>query len=320
MTRDAPHLERLHRQALRGEHVAHLRGADAERDRAERAVRGGVAVAAGDRHARLREAQLRPDDVDDALRARCPRSKSGMPCSRQFRSSAASMSSAIVSRNGRRLIRASGRCGRRWRTCVPETRTVQPACPQHVERLRAGDLVDQVKADEQLRLPVRQLAAPCARPRPSGGAWRAWGMTADARARRSGLGGRRLGVGHGSGLETEARRHGPIVEGQRPAIRNVTAKWPVGIQPGGRSQFVRWSEVLARSAIPVRMSDIHGKISAAIGKACEAMSERGYLDARTGVLCLDRRDAEGRAVTSTERFDLSRSDPRAADFDSGQYR
>ena len=35
--------------------------------RAERAVRGGVAVAADDRRARQREALLRPDDVDDAL-------------------------------------------------------------------------------------------------------------------------------------------------------------------------------------------------------------------------------------------------------------
>ena len=44
-----------------------LARADAERQRAERAVRGGVGVAADDRHARLGDAQLRPDDVDDAL-------------------------------------------------------------------------------------------------------------------------------------------------------------------------------------------------------------------------------------------------------------
>ena len=36
-------------------------------------------------------------------------------------------------------------------------RTFQPARPQHVERLRRRDLVDEVQADEQLRLPVRQL-------------------------------------------------------------------------------------------------------------------------------------------------------------------
>ena len=65
--RDAPHLQRLQRQALRREHVAHLRGADAEGDRAERAVRRGVAVAARDRHARLRQAELGADHVHDAL-------------------------------------------------------------------------------------------------------------------------------------------------------------------------------------------------------------------------------------------------------------
>ena len=45
------------------------RGADAERDRAERAVRGGVRVAAGDGHAGLGEALLGSDDVHDALLA-----------------------------------------------------------------------------------------------------------------------------------------------------------------------------------------------------------------------------------------------------------
>ena len=54
-------------QRLRGQHVLDFAGADAEGQRAERAVRGGVAVAADDRHARLRVAQLGADDVDDAL-------------------------------------------------------------------------------------------------------------------------------------------------------------------------------------------------------------------------------------------------------------
>ena len=45
---DAAHLQRIHRQTLRREHVAHLRRADAERDGAERAVRRGVTVAARD--------------------------------------------------------------------------------------------------------------------------------------------------------------------------------------------------------------------------------------------------------------------------------
>ena len=54
-------------QRLGGEHVLDLAGADAEGQRAEGAVGGGVAVAAHDRHARLGEALLGADDVDDAL-------------------------------------------------------------------------------------------------------------------------------------------------------------------------------------------------------------------------------------------------------------
>ena len=60
-------LRRRLQQALRGEHMPHLAGADAERQRAERSVRRRVAVAADDGHAGLREALLRTDHVDDAL-------------------------------------------------------------------------------------------------------------------------------------------------------------------------------------------------------------------------------------------------------------
>jgi hypothetical protein len=47
--------------------VLDFRRADAMRQRAEGAVRRGVAVAADDRHARQGEALFRSDDVDDAL-------------------------------------------------------------------------------------------------------------------------------------------------------------------------------------------------------------------------------------------------------------
>ena len=60
-------LERLQRQRLGGQHVLHLGGADAERQRAEGAVRGGVRVAADHGHAGLGEAELRARP-----RARCP--------------------------------------------------------------------------------------------------------------------------------------------------------------------------------------------------------------------------------------------------------
>ena len=52
---------------LRGQHVAHLGGADAERDGAERAVRRGVGIAAGDGRARLGDALFGADHVHDAL-------------------------------------------------------------------------------------------------------------------------------------------------------------------------------------------------------------------------------------------------------------
>src|SRR5206468_869679 len=55
------------RQALRGEYVFHFAGPDAEGERAERAVRAGVAIAADDGETGLREAEFRPDHVDDAL-------------------------------------------------------------------------------------------------------------------------------------------------------------------------------------------------------------------------------------------------------------
>ncbi len=54
-------------QRLRRQHVLDLGGADAVRERAERAVRRGVAVTADDGRAGQREALLGADDVDDAL-------------------------------------------------------------------------------------------------------------------------------------------------------------------------------------------------------------------------------------------------------------
>ncbi len=56
-------------QRLGGEHVLDLAGADAVGERAEGAMRGGVAVAADDGGAGQREALLGADDVDDALAA-----------------------------------------------------------------------------------------------------------------------------------------------------------------------------------------------------------------------------------------------------------
>ncbi len=65
--RDAKGLGLRLRQRLRGQHMLHFAGADAEGQRPEGPVRRGVRVAADNRHARLGQAQLRPDHVHDAL-------------------------------------------------------------------------------------------------------------------------------------------------------------------------------------------------------------------------------------------------------------
>ena len=54
-------------ERLRGEDVLDLARADAEGQCTKSAVRGGVAIAADDRHARLRVAEFWADDMDDAL-------------------------------------------------------------------------------------------------------------------------------------------------------------------------------------------------------------------------------------------------------------
>nr|WP_252934162.1 hypothetical protein [Streptomyces sp. EL5] len=64
---DAAHLEPVHGHGLGGQDVAHLGGADPQGDGAERPVRRGVRVAAGDGHTGLGKALLGADDVDDAV-------------------------------------------------------------------------------------------------------------------------------------------------------------------------------------------------------------------------------------------------------------
>ena len=53
-----------------GENVFDFAGSDAECERAECAMRGGVAIAADHGHAGLRQAQLGSDDMHDALMSR----------------------------------------------------------------------------------------------------------------------------------------------------------------------------------------------------------------------------------------------------------
>jgi hypothetical protein len=68
-----PHLQGAggpKQQGLRRKHMLDFAGADAERERAERAMSGGMAVAADDGRPGKGEALLRPDDMDDALLGR----------------------------------------------------------------------------------------------------------------------------------------------------------------------------------------------------------------------------------------------------------
>ena len=117
---------RLH-DALGGQHVLHLAGADAERQRAERAVGGGVRVAADDDHAGLGEPELRADHVHDAL-LRASRGRTARrPNSRAFRTSVADLRGP---RSGRRWAAAGrrwGRCGPPWPRVRSGRRTRRPA-------------------------------------------------------------------------------------------------------------------------------------------------------------------------------------------------
>ena len=149
------HLEGLRlalQQALRGQHVLHFAGADAEGQRAERAVRGRVAVAADHGHAGLRESQFRPDHVHDALLARCARrgSECRTRCS-WFRAARAAW------RRSRRRWAASGRVvGMLWsavamvrsgrRTLRPRSRRPWKACGEVTSWTRCRSMNSSVGA------------------------------------------------------------------------------------------------------------------------------------------------------------------------------
>ncbi|GAB3984464.1 hypothetical protein GCM10029978_094220 [Actinoallomurus acanthiterrae] len=149
--RDGHHLRLALWQRLGGEDVLDLARADAERQRPERSVRGGVRVAADDRHARLGQAQLRADDVHDALTGVAHR----VQADAELRAVLAQrLDLGARHRVGDRLEDVGGRdvvvLGGDRQVRAPD-RTVRHA--QAVEGLRAGDLVDEVEIDvEDVRL------------------------------------------------------------------------------------------------------------------------------------------------------------------------
>ena len=150
---DRHRLRRRLRQRLRREHVLDLGRADAERERAERPVRRRVAVAADDRHARLREPLLRPDDVDDAL---APVADAEVRQAELLGVLADGGDLRDGQRVGPRLVAV----GRRHVVVDGQQREVgaadlAPGQPQRLEGLRRRDLVHEVQVDvEEVGLAV----------------------------------------------------------------------------------------------------------------------------------------------------------------------
>ena len=155
--------EGVERQRLRGQHVLDLARADPERQGAERAVRGGVAVAADHGHARLGQPELRADDVHDALVDVAHRVE---PHAELLAVAAQRLDLGPADEVGDRARRSSGRCGPRSRG---SGRAGGPSGPPAAARRtpagwspRAGD-GGRCRAGRARPRP----GAPRARPRPS---------------------------------------------------------------------------------------------------------------------------------------------------------
>ena len=147
-------------EALGGQHVLDLARADAEGQRAEGAVGGGVAVAADDRHARLGDAELGPDDVDDALAVGAQRVERDAELLAVALERLDLHAAELVAdaRRDRRAVGGHVVVGRGQRAVGPAHRA--PGEAQAVEGLRARDLVDEVQVDVE-----QALGAPRGRPR-----------------------------------------------------------------------------------------------------------------------------------------------------------
>ena len=133
--------------ALGGEHVLHLGGADAEGECAEGAVGGGVRVAAHDGHARLGDAELGADHVDDALAVGAERVNGDAEllavALERFHLHAGEL--VLDPRRDRRAVGGGVVVGGGERAVGPADSATGEAQP--VEGLRAGDLVDEVQID-----------------------------------------------------------------------------------------------------------------------------------------------------------------------------
>ena len=137
----------LVRQRLRGEHLLDLARPDAEGERAERAVRRGVRVAADDRHAGLRDAELGADHVHDPLPAMAAAVQAdaevlAVPVERLELLARHVIVDRPRQLPGRHVVvgRGEGAIG----ATHPPVREAEP-----LERLRARHLVHEVQVDEE---------------------------------------------------------------------------------------------------------------------------------------------------------------------------
>jgi hypothetical protein len=122
-----------------------LRCADAHRQCAERAVGGGVAVAADDRHAGLSETELRSDDVHDALLEVAHRVQ---PDAELVAVASQRLDLSAGYRIGDRLVDVDRRhvvvLGGDGQVRSPDAAACEP---QPVERLRTGHFMNEVQVD-----------------------------------------------------------------------------------------------------------------------------------------------------------------------------
>jgi hypothetical protein len=126
-----------------------------ERHRAERAVRRRVAVAARDRHPGLRESEVGTDHVDDSLPVIVQASHLHAEVTAVALERRDHVFGEHVQERALPLARRDDVIDRRERAIG--ARHFPPADAQRIERLRRGDFVNEVKADEQLSLAGRQL-------------------------------------------------------------------------------------------------------------------------------------------------------------------
>ena len=137
---DAAHLQFIECNGLRGQHVAHLAGADTKSDGAKCAVRGGVGIATGNRRTRLSDALLGPHHVDDALMTRMGIEKSNVVLRTIL---AEFLDHALRERITVGLHRFVGRYNMvdRREGAVRELH-LEPLVTQHTKGLRTRDLVN----------------------------------------------------------------------------------------------------------------------------------------------------------------------------------